>query len=140
MKEAYEQSCEKQSEIGEFVYTAQSWDIPRRPATRLEYGAQGVNPRFIVSNLLASHYSNYSDEAFYDGLYCQRGEAENRIKETQRDAFGVRELPALQGQSVSRTDRRTRLHLDARRRAPAARDIPVGRTTAQRDEFTAFPR
>ena len=48
--------------------------------TRLEYGARGVNPRFIVSNLLASHYSDYSDEALYDGLYCQRGEAENRIK------------------------------------------------------------
>ena len=58
--------------------------------TRLEYGTQGVNPRFIVSNLPASHYSDYSDEALYDGLYCQRGEAENRIKETQRDVFGAR--------------------------------------------------
>ena len=28
MKEAYEQSGEKQREIGEFVYAAQSWDIP----------------------------------------------------------------------------------------------------------------
>ena len=55
--------------------------------TRLEYGAQGVNPRFIVSNLLASHYSA---AALYDGLYCQRGEAENRIKETQLDVFGAR--------------------------------------------------
>ena len=87
MKAAYEQSGEKQREIGEFVYTAQSWDIPRRVVTRLEYGAQGVNPRFIVSNLPAS---DYSDEALYDGLYCQRGEAENRIKETQRDVFGAR--------------------------------------------------
>ena len=87
MKEAYEQSAEKQREIGEFAYAAQSWDIPRCVVTRLEYGAQGVNPRFIVSNLLASHYS---DEALYDGLYCQRGEAENRIKETQLDVFGAR--------------------------------------------------
>ena len=90
MKDAFEQSAEKQREIGEFVYTAQSWDIPRRVVTRLEYGAQGVNPRFIVSNLMASHYSDYSDEALYDGLYCQRGEAENRIKETQLDLFGAR--------------------------------------------------
>ena len=90
MKAAYEQSREKQREIGEFVYAAQSWDIPRRVVSRLEYGAQGVNPRFIVSNLLASHYSDYSDEALYDGLYCQRGEAENRIKETQLDLFGAR--------------------------------------------------
>ena len=90
MKQAYEHSREKQREIGEFVYAAQSWDIPRRVVTRLEYGAQGVNPRFIVSNLMASHYSDYSDEALYDGLYCQRGEAENRIKETQLDLFGAR--------------------------------------------------
>jgi len=52
--------------------------------TRLEYGRQGRNPRFIVTNL--------ADEAsaLYDGLYCQRGEAENRIKETQLDLFGTR--------------------------------------------------
>ena len=87
MKAAYEQSAEKQREIGEFVYAAQSWDIARRVVSRLEYGAQGVNPRFIVSNLPAS---DYSDEALYDGLYCQRGEAENRIKETQLDLFGAR--------------------------------------------------
>ena len=87
MKEAYEQSGEKQREIGEFVYAAQSWDIARRVVTRLEYGAQGVNPRFIVSNLPAS---DYSAEALFDGLYCSRGEAENRIKETQLDLFGAR--------------------------------------------------
>ena len=28
--------------------------------------------------------------ALYDQLYCQRGEAENRIKETQLDLFGTR--------------------------------------------------
>ena len=55
--------------------------------SRLEYGAQGVNPRFIVSHLPAS---DYSAQALYDGLYCQRGEAENRIKETQLDLFGAR--------------------------------------------------
>ena len=29
-------------------------------------------------------------DAFYDELYCQRGEAENRIKEAQLDLFGTR--------------------------------------------------
>ncbi len=29
-------------------------------------------------------------DALYDGLYCQRGEAENRIKEAQLDLFGTR--------------------------------------------------
>ena len=87
MKDAFEQSGEKQREIGEFVYAAQSWDIPRRVVTRLEYGAQGVNPRFIVSHLPAS---DYSAEPLYDGRYCQRGEAEHRIKEIQLDVFGAR--------------------------------------------------
>jgi len=63
---------------------AGSWKQARRVITRLEYGRQGRNPRFIVTNL--------ADEAsaLYDGLYCQRGEAENRIKETQLDVFGTR--------------------------------------------------
>ena len=56
----------------------------RRVITRLEYGAQGTNPRFVVTNL--------SDEAtmLYERLYCARGEAENRIKEVQLDLFGTR--------------------------------------------------
>jgi hypothetical protein len=29
-------------------------------------------------------------EALYEGLYCQPGEAENRIKEAQLDLFGTR--------------------------------------------------
>lgn len=52
--------------------------------TRLEFGSQGINPRFIVTNL------DRPAEALYDNLYCQRGEAENRIKETQLDLFGTR--------------------------------------------------
>ena len=52
--------------------------------TRLEFGAQGSNPRFIVTNL------DGAPSDLYDALYCQRGEAENRIKETQLDLFGTR--------------------------------------------------
>jgi hypothetical protein len=37
--------------------------------TRLEYGDQGNNPRFVVTNLQGE------SEALYDGLYCQRGES-----------------------------------------------------------------
>ena len=74
----------KQRQIREFRYAAGSWNIERRIVTRLEYGNQGANPRFIVTNL-----TQPADE-LYDGLYCQRGEAENRIKETQLDLFGTR--------------------------------------------------
>jgi hypothetical protein len=52
--------------------------------TRLEFGAQGNNPRFVVTNLALPAGE------LYDDLYCQRGEAENRIKETQLDLFGTR--------------------------------------------------
>jgi hypothetical protein len=65
----------KERLIGEFSYAAQSWPHERRVITRLEYGEQGTNPRFVVTNL------HGEPEALYDELYCQRGEAENRIKE-----------------------------------------------------------
>jgi len=74
----------KQRRVREFVYAADSWDRERRIVTRLEFGAQGNNPRFVVTNL------DLPADTLYDDLYCQRGEAENRIKETQLDLFGTR--------------------------------------------------
>ena len=74
----------KQRAIHEFRYAAASWNIERRVVTRLEYGSQGTNPRFIVTNL------DQPATDLYDTLYCQRGEAENRIKEAQLDLFGTR--------------------------------------------------
>lgn len=74
----------KQRVIREFRYAADSWNVERRVVTRLEYGAQGTNPRFVVTNLDAPAAD------LYDRLYCQRGEAENRIKEAQLDLFGTR--------------------------------------------------
>ena len=84
MAEAYRRSGVKQREIGEFRYAAESWDRERRVVTRLEYGNQGVNPRFVVTNL------QEPGEQLYDEIYCARGEAENRIKEAQLDLFGTR--------------------------------------------------
>jgi hypothetical protein len=87
LAEQYAASGAKARLIDEFPYAAQSWPHERRVVTRLEYGAQGTNPRFVVSNLTADQYDA---TALYDGLYCQRGEAENRIKEAQLDLFGTR--------------------------------------------------
>jgi hypothetical protein len=84
MAERYEATGLKQREIGEFTYATETWGIERRVITRLEYGAQGTNPRFIVTNL------DTDAAELYDGFYCQRGEAENRIKEAQLDLFGTR--------------------------------------------------
>jgi hypothetical protein len=80
----YAASGAKQRLIEEFAYAAKSWRRERRVITRLEYGAQGTNPRFIVTNLQGDPVQ------LYDRLYCQRGEAENRIKEAQLDLFGTR--------------------------------------------------
>ena len=84
MKDAYEASGIKQRELGEFVYAAQSWARERRVITRLECGPQGTNPRYVVTNLTGD------PKALYDDMYCQRGEAENRIKEAQVGLFATR--------------------------------------------------
>ena len=84
MKEEFERSGVKQRELGEFMYAAQTWPKERRVITRLEYGEQGNNPRYVVTNLSGE------PQALYDDLYCQRGEAENRIKEAQVGLFATR--------------------------------------------------
>ena len=84
MKDEYATTGRKQREIGEFMYAAQSWAQERRVITRLEYGEQGNNPRYVVTNLTGQ------PQALYDDLYCQRGEAENRIKEAQVGLFATR--------------------------------------------------
>jgi hypothetical protein len=84
MAKAYLRDGTKQRLIGELRYAAHSWNRERRVITRLEYGSQGTNPRFIVTNLEGDA------DTLYDRLYCQRGEAENRIKEAQLDLFGTR--------------------------------------------------
>ena len=84
LADEYERTGVKQRLIDQFTYAADTWNHERRVITRLEFGAQGTNPRFIVTNL------GGDATALYDGLYCARGEAENRIKEVQLDLFGTR--------------------------------------------------
>lgn len=83
-RKSWEQQQIKQRSVGEIRYAADSWNRERRLITRLEYGAQGNNPRFVVTNL------SWDASRLYDVFYCARGEAENRIKEAQLDLFGTR--------------------------------------------------
>ena len=85
LADEYERTGAKQRLIDEFVYAADSWDIERRVITRLEHGAQGNNPRFVVTDHLQGDAAQ-----LYERLYCARGEAENRIKEAQLDLFCTR--------------------------------------------------
>jgi hypothetical protein len=51
MEEHYLATREKRRLIREFIYAAKTWNVERRIVTRLEFGSQGNNPRFIVTNL-----------------------------------------------------------------------------------------
>ncbi len=81
---AYRQSGEKQRLFVELRYGARTWTKRRRVIARIEHGAKGANPRYVVTNLEGD------GRHLYDKLYCQRGEMENRIKEQQLDLFADR--------------------------------------------------
>ena len=87
MQAAYGQSQTKQRAFFELQYGAHTWKHTRRCVARLEYGPQGTNPRFVVTNIPLTERDATS---LYDDLYCQRGEAENRIKEAQLGLFATR--------------------------------------------------
>lgn len=59
----------------EIRYGAKSWGCQRRVAARIEASIQGLDSRFVVTNL-----NSGSAEWLYDTLYCARGQAENLIK------------------------------------------------------------
>jgi hypothetical protein len=80
----FESTKEKQRHFGWMDYAAASWDRPRRVIAKAEHGAQGANPRFVVSSLKGDAAQ------LYDELYCARGEMENRIKEQQLGLFADR--------------------------------------------------
>ena len=80
----FERTGQPQRLFGSFAYAAGSWDRPRRLIVKAEHTAQGPNPRFVVTNVPGD------PQQLYDEVYCQRGEAENRIKEQQLDLFADR--------------------------------------------------
>lgn len=80
----FRQSGQKQRLFEAFAYAAGTWDRPRRVIAKAEYSKQGENPRFVVTNLTGDA------QELYEQLYCQRGEAENRIKEQQLGLFADR--------------------------------------------------
>jgi Transposase DDE domain group 1 len=59
----------------EIRYGAKSWHGKRRVVARIEATAQGLDIRYVVTNLRCG-----SAEWLYATLYCARGQAENLIK------------------------------------------------------------
>ena len=80
----FEATGGKQRLFGETMYAAKTWDRKRRVIMKAEYGPQGSNPRYVVTNLPGD------PQTLYDRDYCARGEMENRIKEQQLDMFSDR--------------------------------------------------
>lgn len=58
--------------------TIDSWSRSRRVVAKAEHLPQGSNPRFVVTSITAK---KIPADVLYEKLYCQRGDAENRIKE-----------------------------------------------------------
>jgi len=80
----YRRTGLKQRLFEDFHYAASTWDRNRRVIAKAEHTEQGENPRFVVTSLAGD------PRALYDKLYCQRGDAENRIKEQQLGLFADR--------------------------------------------------
>jgi hypothetical protein len=56
-------------------YGAKSWKCERRVSARIEASCNGLDIRYVVTNIKRG-----SAEWLYDTLYCARGQAENLIK------------------------------------------------------------
>jgi hypothetical protein len=67
--------------------TLDSWSRERRVVAKAEHLAKGANPRFVVTSLAVE---DRAAKGLYEGDYCGRGEAENRIKEQQLHLFADR--------------------------------------------------
>ena len=74
-KERFEQTGIKQRLFQGFAYKAKSWNWMRYAIHKAEHGPKGENPRFVITNM------DEDPQQIYDGIYCPRGEMENRIKE-----------------------------------------------------------
>ncbi len=63
----------------EFLDGAASWSRVERIIARVEAGPDGIDTRFVVTNL-----SNGAARRLYERTYCKRGQAENHIKAWKR--------------------------------------------------------
>ncbi len=84
--DALDEAARQQQQTGrparvftEFEYqTLESWSRARRVVGKAEQLVGKQNPRYVVTSLDAERWP---PQRLYEQLYCERGEAENRIKE-----------------------------------------------------------
>ena len=78
-KRAYERDGGKVTRFHSTRYQAGTWSRPRRVVIKVEVSAQGVNTRFVVTDLEQAR-----TQLVYRQLYCARGQMENEIKDHKR--------------------------------------------------------
>ena len=80
----FKKAGEKSRLFGETNYSAKTWDKERRMIIKSERLEQGLNTRFVVTNL------THRPQELYDDVYAMRGDMENRFKEQQLMLFADR--------------------------------------------------
>lgn len=87
-KALYEETKKAARVFKDFRYeTRESWSQERRVVGKAEYLDKGANPRFIVTTI---DMQQMDARFLYEGMYCERGDMENRIKEQQLYLFADR--------------------------------------------------
>jgi hypothetical protein len=74
-RQAAASSTDKLRRYKEFLDGAASWSRVERIIARVEASTQGIDTRFVVTNLAGG-----TARMLYERLYCRRGQAENHIK------------------------------------------------------------
>ena len=95
-KRAYERDGGKITRFHSTRYQAGTWSRSRRVVIKVEVSDQGVNTRFVVTDMEQAR-----TKVLYQQIYCARGQAENEIKDHKLlPEIGSHILSSLRGQSV----------------------------------------
>ena len=78
-KRAYERDGGKITRFHSTRYQAGTWSRARRVVIKVEVSDQGVNTRFVVTDM-----EHARTKVLYQQIYCARGQAENEIKDHKR--------------------------------------------------------
>jgi Transposase DDE domain group 1 len=78
-KRAYERDGGKITRFHSTRYQAGTWSRSRRVVIKVEVSDQGVNTRFVVTDM-----EHARTKVLYQQIYCARGQAENEIKDHKR--------------------------------------------------------
>jgi len=78
-KRAYARDGGKITRFHSTRYQAGTWSRSRRVVIKVEVSAQGVNTRFVVTDM-----EHARTKVLYQHIYCARGQAENELKDHKR--------------------------------------------------------